>query len=51
MYNCFQTHKSTLQSRYSLALTDAGVNSDWQLGSKDDAVFLASPVKNKTIGE
>lgn len=27
------------------SLTNAGMNSDWQLGSKNDAVFLPPPIK------
>lgn len=32
---------------HSLLLTDAGMDSDGQLRPKNDAVFLASPVKRK----
>lgn len=32
---------------YILLLTDTGMNSDWQLRSKNNAVFLPSPMKKK----
>lgn len=35
------------ETKYSLLPTDAGVNSDGQLCSKKNAVFLAPPMKKK----
>ena len=36
-----------LRLQHSLLLTDAGMDSDGQLRPKNDAMFLASPVKPK----